>query len=182
MGFGKHNVSVKIRQINGNGTLDGINTEISLVKNGKGKFHGHVYQVLDDYAVKIYNERVSSKKIAIKEFNIMKDLYENGAQIPKPEGVYEFSEEKRLFLKRRTLPGVVMQNIKDAKRLDIVLRDPKLEKQLKDRLRRDMGSEVLRCQDLGYNTWDVGPINTLWSPNEDKIYLIDFTSWEKKDE
>jgi tRNA A-37 threonylcarbamoyl transferase component Bud32 len=133
--------------------------------------HGKVYEIDDNYVIKV------GKRID-KEYRIAKELYEAGIPVPKPIGVFDV-EVEHSYGKVRVEKGFVMELVRN----DMC----RLEKE--DKLRRRYKLELKKCRKLGFIPRDYywpecfggKRHNILYNEKQDKIYLIDFGAWRKKE-
>ena len=108
--------------------------------------------------------------ILYKEFKIQELAYLAGLSVPKPEGIFEVKIRDRIFAKKRK--GVVMEYVpgillEDLKGTDIFF---------KAKNQRDM--ELEKAEMLGFTHFDaICYLNSIWNPEKQRIYLIDFESW-----
>jgi hypothetical protein len=115
----------------------------------------------------------------LREYEISKTLYDAGISVPKPEGVFMIAPPKNedwgLFGFPKRFPAFVCQYIDGGIPTAKYLKPE--EQRLIDKL---VGEERRKVRKLGLNVEDGdGWENTLWVPQEQKIYLIDFSRWSK---
>ncbi|MDP4039214.1 MAG: hypothetical protein Q8P57_01380 [Candidatus Pacearchaeota archaeon] len=151
---------------------------------------GPLYRISEDKVAKFEWARdwtdwfckVSPKGEKVQnEYEICKKLYENGVSVPKPYGVFMLknpSDEEwtELWFPRR-FPAFVMEYINGSVPHPKYLR-PELHKRV-DEL---VATERDKIEGLGIRPSDaMGWENTLWVPEKEQIYLIDFSRWQFTD-
>ena len=139
-------------------------------KIGHGK-RSIIFQISDNYVAKtsIPINDIKLKNLE-KEFEIAKFLFENGASVPKPEGIF-FMEYNKFFLK-----SFIMEYIEGKNGLEISTKEFFYVSKL-------WHKEVERAKDLGFITYDSSHLgNFIWSPKREKVYLIDFEMWDRERE
>ena len=104
------------------------------------------------------------------EFLIAKDLYENEINVPFPNGVFNMRDMST----GEIYPGFSMQNLSWT----IPLENLKIENYDQIKSLRDV--QIKKSRELGYIPIDSSrPLNSLWDPINNKVYLIDFEFWKR---
>ncbi len=109
------------------------------------------------------------------EYNILRDAYQAGVSVPKPEGLFLVPKIKRGFvnhvLKRKLpTPAILMQYIDGIPM---------------NRLGEKMWSEACelryeerkRARQLGFDPADFIDRNAIYCPSERRVYLVDVNEW-----
>ena len=146
---------------------------------GKG-VDGTVYRISEEHVAKIPHFSTSKvKEMCLKRFAsrgylneplISQSLYDQGISVPKPEGIFSVSldGEDRFGFVMEYIEGVNLQKLID-----------RLGESLTDKIRPKYWEEVGEARCLGFRTKDTAYRNGIWSPKEEKIYLVDFFGWEQ---
>ena len=145
-----------------------------IVPLGKGG-QSVVYPVNDSVVVKVYHHTdKSAKKIAINEYKVGTELFRNGISVPKMLGLIfpDFCLFRPFLQYPNTRIAIFMQRI-NGRRLHELEDDQQAE------ARRQYLQELKRVVDLGYYPYDVKIENALFDVGRWKIFLIDFSGWEK---
>jgi len=152
-----------------------------------------VYAISDEFVIKI--PRVSLSYVIPKvddfflgqiveeleaEFEIQRQLYEGGVSVPKPEGIFlcDF-----YFLLQRWYAGLVMERIEGING-NIAIQIDQFGsfcdmRRAEIKLRGMMRIELEKVRSLGFYPCDQGLHNTIYNPEMDKLWLIDFEVWKK---
>ncbi len=136
---------------------------------GRGS-QGEVFRISDLNAAKIdlYGHLDPSRRMLEKELKISKELYLSGISVPKPKGIFPI----RFPLEVKD--GFVMEFIEGKTRFALDRNEFKHVENL-------LKIELKKVKDLGFRPYDIYIMgNSIWSPEKDKLYLIDFASWSKK--
>jgi len=132
---------------------------------------GEVYDIAPGIVAKSYYSRKVSGPLA--EFDIAKTLYEEGVQCPKPHGVFNITLKNG----NDPVPGFVMDRINGIQPKQII----DIE-EYKDALKQ-IATEKRKIERIGFFPsleHSIG-CNTLWVPEEKKLYLFDFDSLIRRD-
>lgn len=151
---------------------------------------GIAYNLDDKVVLKLVNggydrryRKGNSQTAAEYEYNIGRDLFDHQVQVPEFYGLYQHRGPLRcyilcylwndyLFSEEEPLWGIIMQRI-NGDNVYYSDNNREAERQLTEQLQ-------LACA-LGYKPGDVSlNQNTLFDWSQNKLYLIDFTSWEKR--
>jgi serine/threonine protein kinase len=170
---------------------------------------GQVYRISNEpYAVKFYHKKAvgTPESNAANEYMILSALIKKDFPIPKLGGLYLFnssgSYEERKFGK--IFPGLVMEHLDGENVSDILLRNGigynvTSTKNLQESLKQEKFSALSKehkeklvhivesywnliraCKENGFSPGDKVLCNAIYNPDKDKLYLIDFVSWEIK--
>ncbi|MGV8152236.1 MAG: hypothetical protein ACP5OG_04075 [Candidatus Nanoarchaeia archaeon] len=145
---------------------------------GYGK-DGMVYKISQNHAAKTVimpSDKEAHRGISVfnnvkalaKEYLIAKMLNENNVNAAYPYGLFG------LEFKNNTRPAYVMEYL-DGDNLYKLSR--KLSLGEMSRLEQKMFQEIYKVGELGIGVWDDMPRNAIWTPKNDKVYLIDFADW-----
>lgn len=161
--------------------------EIEQMQRLSSEADGLLYRLGDDKVAKFqwptdresWLWRVSPSGNRIRqEYEITRRLYEGGVSVPRPYGIFKLRNPKgeqwaELWFPRE-YPAFVMEYIKGG------VPHPKyLPQTIHRKIDELVAIEREKVRKLGFRTSDaLGWENTLWAPEEEKIYLIDFTRWE----
>lgn len=167
--------------------VESIEPSIELTRRLRQGNQGIVYRLGNDKVAKFqlptnierrfYGWRYASQRNEgiIYEFEIATRLYEGGVSVPRPHGIFmikPFKEEtwSKLWFPKR-FPGFVMEYIKgipDGKGLE-------------DKTKRtvvELGDiEREKARKLGFEPSGQRIENTIWIPDKEKVYLVDFGEW-----
>ncbi|MEK6936379.1 MAG: hypothetical protein AABW67_06335 [Nanoarchaeota archaeon] len=143
---------------------------------GKG-LDGFVYRISENHVAKI-DEDVTFIDSLKHQYDICKKLYEKSISVPKPEGVFQIQ------IKGIPIPAFIMQfiegfNIKKIKDSPDLMKQLKLSADDVNRICYLHTAEVIKAERLGFHPTDGGYNNGIWSPSENKNYLIDFSYWKE---
>jgi len=110
------------------------------------------------------------------EHDICKYLYDNGVNVPEPHGVFKFKAlednwREFGFFPRR-FPAFVMQHLKGGKP-NLKYMSAKEQRKMNENHQR----ELEKVRDLGVTPYDLDLENTIWIPEKEELYLIDFGKW-----
>ncbi|MBI2145919.1 hypothetical protein HYU22_01090 [Candidatus Woesearchaeota archaeon] len=113
------------------------------------------------------------------EYSMLKAVYEAGVSVPKPEGVFLVPVPRDgilNYLQGRKLltPGILMQYIAGIPMNK--LRGKRLDEAF--RLRHE---ELRKCKIAGFDPLDTIERNAIYSPLENKVYLVDVENWQTID-
>jgi len=104
------------------------------------------------------------------ESEVCKFLYENGVSVPKPYGIFRIKQPRGEMWSAigvpRRFPAFVMEY------LDAGGPRPENISELVEKERQKAITLGFKLHDAGYSD------NTLWVPNRQKVYLIDFSKWQ----
>jgi hypothetical protein len=107
------------------------------------------------------------------EHDICKFLYDNDVNVPEPLGVFNFSAFDKKWIKfpyrNRNFPGFVMEHIKGVNYWDGDILTGTME-----RIEKAHKEELKKVRSLGISDNDLDLDNTIWVPEKEKLYLIDF--------
>jgi hypothetical protein len=136
---------------------------------------GRVYRIGEEKACKIvpYNEIPEIER----EERIGNLFYQNGIFVPKPDGIYNISLERKvlgLFKKTEVKPGLVREYIDGVPLGKLSGED--FQKALSSYYRQLEGAEK-----LGFDCWDQHFFNSLWVPRRKETCLIDLDSFGEID-
>ena len=135
-----------------------------------------LFKIDEGTLAKVYLEGINgdsagAERKAQHDYGIAKLLYDKGVSVPKPEGVFivpiEMGSDKRC-------PSFVMEyvqgyTLRELEGTEFRHRVDGLAQRAKD--------EIGKAERLGFTPKDLcGGI--LWNPQNDKVYLIDFTQWK----
>ena len=136
-----------------------------------GGREAEVYRISDKHVAKVpLDHRFSPDKDLTHELGIAEELFKNKISVPKPEGIFPIN------LMNNVRNGFIMEFI-DGK-LGSKLTEINEIQHVKSLLYREIG----KVRDLGFNPKDYSHSkNYIWKPQENKIYLIDFTGWKKNE-
>lgn len=149
---------------------------------------GVIYDLDDKVVLKLFNgnfyrgkKKGNSQTAAEFEYGIGRDLFDHQMQVPEFYSLYQYRGPLSyvlslwlgfLFSKEEPCWGIFMQRINGD---DVFLSDKAQEAQ------RQLDEQLKLAQEAGYVPRDIFlNHNTLFDPEQNKLYLIDFTRWEKK--
>lgn len=170
-----------------------------------------VYKISDDHVAKVRRELTCPYLDDLdfeycvcrlrEEYEIAKELYDEGISVPKPEGIYKFKPEWapntqimthwRTLREKGTLPnkynpktGVRTSAIVPAYFMEYVngqtveqlhKKDPKTA----NKAIASAHAEIKKAESLGFLPCDELHLwNIIWSEERNKAVLIDFSSWQ----
>ncbi len=114
------------------------------------------------------------------EAKIAEELFNAGIWVPEPHGVINLEQPRNESWSRlettRSFPAFIMdyiQGVKDPSKIEPKSDEGKYVQLLIDK-------ELEKAKKLGFRTHNTGYHNTLWVPEKERIYLIDFSSWKKR--
>jgi len=158
-------------------------------------YHGEVFAVsddlvIDDLVIKVPKSldnmflRLKRKSVAdvIKdlesEFEIQMQLYEGGVSVPKPKGMYVcklpiVNGILSLFPLKRKYFGLVMERLSGINGATAYGEGTAEQEKLTDMTI----AELEKAKSLGFEPWDTGLHNTIYNPEMDKLWLVDFVGW-----
>src|SRR3989344_2896220 len=154
-----------------------VDKAINNIKKGKGYLgHGNdgtIYTITDEIVLKLHtgSHLGSPQKSAEHEFEVGRELYQKGVQVPQYIGLF-----RALPSLRQGSYGVLMQRIHglDASSLSPALH---LEAQ------RQYQEQKKLIEELGYVVGSDSKsmyINTLFDPKQRKLFLFDLVQWKRK--
>jgi hypothetical protein len=114
-----------------------------------------------------------------EEFEIQKDLFENGIQVPRPVGIFFFRFKSRFnlrdrFGRKRFTLGFVMQKCEGYPMI-------MLQGSERDEAERQFSEQIKKAKTLGYEPGDyLWHMNNIWVRSEKKLYIIDVAKWRKQ--
>ncbi len=147
---------------------------------------GVIYDLDDKVVLKLVNgyfdrhhREGNSQTAAEYEYGIGRDLFDHQVQVPEFYGLYQYHGPLcRLpytysFIGFEPYWGIFMQRINGGYVY--------LPGKVKSEAERQFTKQLKLAQALGYKPRDVSlNVNTLFDHKQNKLYLIDFTRWEKK--
>lgn len=123
---------------------------------------------------KCYEENVDFWfKYLCWENYLQEKLFNEGISVPEPLGVYSVNSFDKKFY-----DGLVMEEIVNYKHMK------ELKNCEKEYVKKIFNKEIEKAKDLYFTPaedFDNG-FNALWRSDIEKLYLIDFTWWDYKDE
>jgi len=160
-------------------------------KIGQGS-EGLVYRISNKHAAKVPRES-SGRGNLKKESRIAEILFEEGVSVPKPEGIFKI---RNLDLISSVIPAeaFVMEYIAGKTGFEFFSdslffkRDssgfvgtPSFLKHSEEyaHVKNLHDEEIKKARELGFLSFDAEfRGNFIWSPERDRVYLIDFGMWE----
>ena len=146
--------------------------------------HGTIFAISDDLVIKVPMCIIDYSYTSINEVveeletesEVQRRLYEGYVSVPKPEGVFKCSIPTACS--GRFVPGLIMERLYGLNGMNAyrerIVRWEKLIGMTK--------AELEKAQLMGFNTdkdsADTGLHNTIYHPEMDKLWLIDFSLWE----
>ena len=138
-----------------------------------------VYRINKIFATKTYI-RKEDLYLLEHEFKITRILHSEGISVPKPFGIFNLSlnGNKKLssYFIMEYLEGITFYFIENSLKIE-----PEIKRRFRERkseLEGLMSSELKKAEGLGFVTRDCGEFNTIWDWKRNKVYLIDFETWE----
>jgi len=125
-----------------------------------------VYKISNKYVAKVPRHNFLRLE---KEFFIARGLYNKNISVPIPYGMFNITFWDLVR------PAYIMEYI-PGERLDTLR---KLSKNERDKINNLFSREIEKVEDIGFTMDDVGTHNAIWSPEKQKVYLIDFSDWKK---
>jgi len=154
-----------------------------------------VYAISKDLAIKIITPRsiippysIRNPKLDIntnsferlaREFEIQRQLYEGGISVPRPEGIFActFPLFEHISFFKKYFPGLIMERLYGVKGTHALYGKSCTED---EKLTGMMEAEFDRAMALGFKkSIDACLDNTIYNPEIDKLWLIDFGGWSK---
>ncbi|MDO8516938.1 MAG: hypothetical protein Q7S33_02330 [Nanoarchaeota archaeon] len=148
------------------------------------KLAREVYQISDNHIAKT-SKLMSNKFIEHlkREYRITKELYEQGINVPKPEGIFNvnltFFDSVHKDYVSFTKPTLVMEYI-SGKSFEQVSAETGSQIDEMNKLWKLAFEEINKAEKLGFVPVDSGEVNDgnqIWCPERNKVYLIDFEYW-----
>jgi hypothetical protein len=137
-----------------------------------------VVQTAPDTAAKFLLYGNSAASRFAYEYKMQRDLRRAGVSVPEPDGVRNVTFPLEGYYRHfgKSLPAFVMEFI-DGRALcdeswhyDLSLYQTALEAEM---------DELRKAERLGFRPGFDAIGNSIWSPSERRIYLIDFQHWKK---
>lgn len=115
------------------------------------------------------------------EHQLLREAYAAGISVPKPEGIFLIPKIKEgilnhLLKRKLPTPAILMQHIEGIPLNKLRLRGKsKLFYEALDL----QDEERKKARSFGFDPDDVAERNTIYSPLENKVYLVDLEYWER---
>ena len=157
-----------------------VDKAVKTIQEGEGKAYlGHggestVYAITRDVVLKIHNRcyyHGSSQKSAEYEFELGKELFRQGVQVPQYFGL--FSPVQFLYPKLDFF-GIFMRRIHGVKYFSLSF-------SLREEAVKQYNEQKKLIEQLGYMVKDSYiNLNTLFDIKNNKLFLYDLVRWERK--
>jgi len=156
--------------------FEGCDPNPKRVGGGTGGGHGMVFLISEGVVAKTppigkqFSDPVFLEQLA-READIAEGLYERGISVPKPHGLFslDFSYDGRTV---ENIPSFVMDFIDGIHYWE-------LGGKFKERIEFLYSREIKKAISVDFVPDDVKESNSKFVPDQDRIYLIDFTLWKK---
>ncbi|MBW2978266.1 hypothetical protein KY331_05455 [Candidatus Woesearchaeota archaeon] len=134
-----------------------------------------VLRLSASHAAKLHLENPPSRmslRSLEEECSIAKGLYDSGVSVPKPLGVFQVSVDLG-SVSYRNHPAFVMEYVPGRTLNGLSPETQETAKALRD-------AEIAKAREAGFVPGDYSwEGNTIWSPQRQRAYLIDFETWKK---
>lgn len=105
-----------------------------------------------------------------KQFQYSRELFERGVCVPQPKGFFGFSNGRAIY------PGFEMEFVHGEALSDLQKRDARLYRHARQ-LYLQEAEKAIR---LGFEISDGGNINSVYSAEQDRTFLIDYETWRRR--
>ena len=130
-----------------------------------------------DYSTVLGLSKKHVVKIPLESFYNLEEEYQNHVElyqadlpVPKPIGIFRFSPPQ---YRGECGVGLVMQRLKG-------INGEKTRGKTRRRVEFELANQLSRCVYLGFRPFDEGLHNCIWDSKSEKLYLIDFIGWRKR--